>query len=100
MFLPAWLPPSTLPVSPREAEPQFHFPTVAPTISDPEDFQYHVTTTEFTEEAILMKVQVSRPPSLGRPCGKSHCQGRMGKEENEVGEFLLWLSGNEPDKNP
>ena len=26
-----------------------------------QDFQYYVTTTEFTEEAILMKVQVSQP---------------------------------------
>ncbi|CAI9154537.1 unnamed protein product [Rangifer tarandus platyrhynchus] len=34
-----------------------------PASSDPEDFQYYVTTTEFTEEAILMKVQ------LVTPCG-------------------------------
>ncbi|XP_070103398.1 BPI fold-containing family B member 1-like isoform X4 [Equus przewalskii] len=32
--------------------------TLAPTISGPEDFQYHVTTTELTEEAILMQVQL------------------------------------------
>ncbi|XP_053429726.1 uncharacterized protein LOC128573514 [Nycticebus coucang] len=36
-----------------------------PTSSGPEDFQYYVTTTEFTEEAILMKVQ------LVTPCGPS-----------------------------
>ncbi|OWK03441.1 hypothetical protein Celaphus_00007891 [Cervus elaphus hippelaphus] len=34
-----------------------------PASSGPEDFQYYVTTTEFTEEAILMKVQ------LVTPCG-------------------------------
>ncbi|KAJ8794296.1 hypothetical protein J1605_003253 [Eschrichtius robustus] len=31
--------------------------TLSPAISGPEDFQYYVTSTEFTEEAILMKVQ-------------------------------------------
>ncbi|XP_077730233.1 uncharacterized protein LOC144298921 [Canis aureus] len=38
----------------------------APTISGPEDFQYYVTTTEFTEEAILMKVR------LVTPCSPDH----------------------------
>ncbi|XP_043738718.1 uncharacterized protein LOC122681056 [Cervus elaphus] len=37
--------------------------TLPPASSGPEDFQYYVTTTEFTEEAILMKVQ------LVTPCG-------------------------------
>ncbi|XP_003788149.1 uncharacterized protein LOC100952926 [Otolemur garnettii] len=36
-----------------------------PASSGPEDFQYYITTTEFTEEAILMKVQ------LVTPCGPS-----------------------------
>lgn len=39
----------------------FHFCTTAPIISGPDDFQYYVTTTEFTEEAILMRVEVSDP---------------------------------------
>ncbi|XP_077012891.1 uncharacterized protein LOC143680163 [Tamandua tetradactyla] len=34
-----------------------------PNVAGTEDFQYHVTSTEFTEEAILMKVQ------LVTPCG-------------------------------
>ncbi|CAK7320118.1 hypothetical protein VULLAG_LOCUS22422 [Vulpes lagopus] len=38
---------------------------IAPTISGPEDFQYYVTTTEFTEEAILMKVRLVTPCSPG-----------------------------------
>ncbi|KAB0346807.1 hypothetical protein FD754_011664 [Muntiacus muntjak] len=37
--------------------------TLPPASSGPEDFQYYVTTTEFTKEAILMKVQ------LVTPCG-------------------------------
>uniref|UniRef100_A0A8C0JUR2 Lipid-binding serum glycoprotein N-terminal domain-containing protein n=1 Tax=Canis lupus dingo TaxID=286419 RepID=A0A8C0JUR2_CANLU len=40
--------------------------TLPPTISGPEDFQYYVTTTEFTEEAILMKVR------LVTPCSPDH----------------------------
>lgn len=47
---------------PGQAESCFHFLIAAPTTSGPEDFQYYVTTTEFTEEAILMKVQASRHP--------------------------------------
>ncbi|XP_025865487.1 uncharacterized protein [Vulpes vulpes] len=39
--------------------------TLPPTISGPEDFQYYVTTTEFTEEAILMKVRLVTPCSPG-----------------------------------
>ncbi|XP_016056131.1 PREDICTED: uncharacterized protein LOC107527797 [Miniopterus natalensis] len=37
-----------------------------PTISGPGDFQYYVTTTEFTEEAILMKVQLVTPCGPGQ----------------------------------
>ncbi|XP_047626281.1 uncharacterized protein LOC125122070 [Phacochoerus africanus] len=44
--------------------------TLPPTISDPEDFQYHVTTTEFTEEAILMKVQLVTPCGSGKRAPK------------------------------
>ncbi|XP_045837369.1 uncharacterized protein LOC123926998 [Meles meles] len=39
--------------------------TLPPAISGPEDFQYYVTTTEFTDEAILMNVR------LVTPCGPS-----------------------------
>ncbi|XP_045430589.1 uncharacterized protein LOC118707946 [Pipistrellus kuhlii] len=39
-----------------EAECQIPFLTVARALSGPEDFRYYVTTTEFTEDAILMKV--------------------------------------------
>ncbi|XP_030165653.1 uncharacterized protein LOC115510193 [Lynx canadensis] len=47
--------------------------TLPPTISSPEDFQYYVTTTEFTEEAILMKVQLVTPCSPGqRPRRPDH----------------------------
>ncbi|XP_029773651.1 uncharacterized protein LOC115274321 isoform X2 [Suricata suricatta] len=47
--------------------------TLPPTISGPEDFQYYVTTTEFTEEAILMKVQLVTPCGPGwRPRSPDH----------------------------
>ncbi|XP_057559276.1 uncharacterized protein LOC130833550 [Hippopotamus amphibius kiboko] len=39
---------------------------LSPAISGPEDFQYYVTTTEFTEEAILMKVHLVTPCSPGQ----------------------------------
>nr|CAI9712934.1 unnamed protein product [Rangifer tarandus platyrhynchus] len=45
--------------------------------SDPEDFQYYVTTTEFTEEAILMKVQVSQLLARADPLGTSTAQGSL-----------------------
>ena len=79
------------PPSPREAELQFHFLIAAPAISGPEDFQHYVTSTEFTEEAILMKVQVSRPWTGQTLWGCPLVCGRMGTEENEVG--LLWIGG-------
>ncbi|XP_058418903.1 uncharacterized protein LOC131418530 [Diceros bicornis minor] len=37
-----------------------------PTISGPEDFQYHVTSTQLTEEAILMEVQLVTPCGPGQ----------------------------------
>ncbi|KAK2504437.1 hypothetical protein MC885_016587, partial [Smutsia gigantea] len=37
-----------------------------PDTSGPEDFQYYVTATEFTEEAILMKVQLITPCGPGQ----------------------------------
>uniref|UniRef100_A0A4W2H2X5 Uncharacterized LOC113902783 n=1 Tax=Bos indicus x Bos taurus TaxID=30522 RepID=A0A4W2H2X5_BOBOX len=40
--------------------------TLPPASSGPEDFQYYVTTTEFTEKAILMKVQLVTPCSPGQ----------------------------------
>ncbi|XP_007932918.1 uncharacterized protein LOC103191848 [Orycteropus afer afer] len=40
--------------------------TLPPNISDPDDFQYYVTTTELTEEAILMKVQLKTPCCPGQ----------------------------------
>ncbi|XP_039104606.1 BPI fold-containing family B member 4-like [Hyaena hyaena] len=44
-----------------------------PTISGPEDFQYYVITTEFTEEAILMEVQLVTPCGPGqRPQRPDH----------------------------
>ena len=55
-------PPHTiLSIPPGRLGPSLHFLVAAPASSGPEDFQYYVTTTEFTEEAILMKVQVSQP---------------------------------------
>lgn len=70
----------------------FHFCTTAPIISGPDDFQYYVTTTEFTEEAILMRVEVSDPrlpwtlgnlrclasPSLPVPMSMGKEKGRQG----------------------
>ncbi|EFB14877.1 hypothetical protein PANDA_006747, partial [Ailuropoda melanoleuca] len=38
----------------------------APAILGPEDFQYYVTTTEFTDEAILMNVQLVTPCGPGQ----------------------------------
>ncbi|XP_040494104.1 uncharacterized protein LOC121104592 [Ursus maritimus] len=40
--------------------------TLPPAISGPEDFQYYVTTTEFTDEAILMNVQLVTPCGPGQ----------------------------------
>ncbi|TKC42638.1 hypothetical protein EI555_004948, partial [Monodon monoceros] len=40
--------------------------TLSPAISGPEDFQHYVTSTEFTEEAILMKVQLMTPAAQAR----------------------------------
>ncbi|XP_008828246.1 uncharacterized protein LOC103731645 [Nannospalax galili] len=40
--------------------------TVPPIISGPDDFQYYVTNTEFTEEAILMRVQLVTPCHPGQ----------------------------------
>ncbi|XP_036868592.2 uncharacterized protein [Manis javanica] len=40
--------------------------TLPPHTSGPEDFQYHVTATELTEEAILMKVQLITPCGPGQ----------------------------------
>uniref|UniRef100_A0A8D2AL45 Lipid-binding serum glycoprotein N-terminal domain-containing protein n=1 Tax=Sciurus vulgaris TaxID=55149 RepID=A0A8D2AL45_SCIVU len=42
------------------------FPLTAPSTSGPDDFQYYVTTTEFTEDAILMRVQLVTPCGPGQ----------------------------------
>ncbi|XP_059563561.1 uncharacterized protein LOC132240283 [Myotis daubentonii] len=44
---------------------------LSPATSGPEDFQYHVTTTEFTEEAILMKVLLVTPCGPGQRAPRS-----------------------------
>ncbi|XP_028013741.2 uncharacterized protein LOC103293424 [Eptesicus fuscus] len=44
---------------------------LSPAMSGPEDFQYYVTTTEFTEEAILMKVLLVTPCGPGQRAPRS-----------------------------
>lgn len=73
---PSILPPSIHP--PGWLGPSFHFFVAAPASSGPEDFQYYVTTTEFTEEAILMKVQVSQLLARADPLGTSTGLGEDG----------------------
>ena len=63
---------------PGRLGPSLHFLVAAADSSGPEDFQYYVTTTEFTEEAILMKVQVSQPLGRADPLGTSTGLGEDG----------------------
>lgn len=63
---------------PRRLGPSLHFLNAAPASSGPEDFQYYVTTTEFMEKAILMKVQVSQPLARADPLGTSTGLGEDG----------------------
>ncbi|XP_032758520.1 uncharacterized protein LOC116901047 [Rattus rattus] len=65
-----------------------------PAISDPNDFQYYLTTTEFTEGAILMRVE------LVTPCGPHQRPPRSehvvppplpGLSQNSMADFAFWL---------
>ncbi|EDL85974.1 rCG37431 [Rattus norvegicus] len=65
-----------------------------PVISDPNDFQYYLTTTEFTEGAILMRVE------LVTPCGPHQRPPRSehvvlpplpGLSQNSMADFAFWL---------
>ncbi|EDL06062.1 cDNA sequence BC018465, partial [Mus musculus] len=65
-----------------------------PIISGPDDFQYYVTTTEFTEGAILMRVE------LVTPCGPHQRAPRSehmvppplpGLSQNSMADLAFWL---------
>nr|AAH18465.1 CDNA sequence BC018465 [Mus musculus] len=65
-----------------------------PIISGPDDFQYYVTTTEFTEGAILMRV------ALVTPCGPHQRAPRSehmvppplpGLSQNSMADLAFWL---------
>ncbi|XP_051050083.1 uncharacterized protein LOC127229123 [Phodopus roborovskii] len=68
--------------------------TLPPIISGPSDFQYYLTSTEFTEEAILMRVQ------LVTPCGPHHLTSSPkhmvpptlpGLVQDSKADFAFWL---------
>ncbi|XP_027276749.2 uncharacterized protein LOC100753984 isoform X2 [Cricetulus griseus] len=68
--------------------------TLPPVISGPNDFQYYLTSTEFTEEAILMRVQLVTP--CGPPQRASRPQHMAppplpGLAQDSKADFAFWI---------
>ncbi|XP_034352442.1 uncharacterized protein LOC117704426 isoform X2 [Arvicanthis niloticus] len=65
-----------------------------PVISGPNDFQYYLTTTEFTEGAILMRVELVTPcgPHQRPPRSKHMVPPPLpGLSQNSMADLAFWL---------